>query len=229
MKIRWIAQGGYEMDIHGKQVLLDPYLSDICERVENAPRMVPAPIAPCECHPDYMLVTHDHMDHLDPDLAEVMDTSNVAFICPQEVYDHLRKLNPNVVPEQVRCVQAGDIVECDGFTVTAAFAEHTPQAVGYVLEIQGKRYYFTGDTLYSEKVGADVNADVIFCCINGRAGNMSADEAVQVALRSGASLAIPNHYGLFQWNTANPLSFTAPAQAAGLNTLVLDHAVWVEV
>jgi len=227
--LTWLGQGGYALGIAGKTIYLDPYLSDVLAGRENLIRLVPPPIAAAQAHPDYYLATHDHMDHLDTDFIRRMDPAGVRFICPESCKTALLALGTGIDENQITVVKPGDELELEGFTLRAVYADHTPDSVGFVIVAGGRTVYFTGDTLYNEKVAAGVSADVICCCTNGRWGNMNAGEALRVALRSGASVAIPNHYGMFARNTADPAEFTVPAEAAGLKTYTMQHNETIDV
>jgi len=227
--LTWIGQGGYVLQIGEKTVYLDPYMSDMVGKKEGLARLVSPPIAPENARPDCYLATHDHMDHLDTDFIRQMDCTGVRFICPKSCKTALLALDKGIDEGQITVINRGDVLELDGFTLRAVYADHTPDSVGFVIAAQGIALYITGDTLYGEEVGAGVDADVICCCVNGKWGNMDAEEAVQVALRSGARLAIPNHYGMFAENTADPAVFCAMAGAAGLKTYTMQHNETVDM
>ena len=227
--LTWLGQGGYALHINGKTIYLDPYMSDMVGKKEGLARLVPPPIDPAQARPDYYLATHDHMDHLDTDFIQQMDCTGVRFVCPESCKTALLALGKGIEEGQITVVNRGDELELDGFSVRAVYADHTPDSVGFVITVNGLALYVTGDTLYGDAVGAGVNADIICCCINGRWGNMDAGEAVQVALRSGAKVAIPNHYGMFAKNTADPAVFCAMAGAAGLRTYTMEHAETIDL
>ncbi|MCL1951486.1 MAG: MBL fold metallo-hydrolase, partial [Oscillospiraceae bacterium] len=217
------------LHIAGKTIYLDPYLSDMVEDKEGLKRLVPPPIDPAQARPDYYLATHDHMDHLDTDFIRQMDCKDERFVCPESCKAALLALGTGIGESQITVVKPGDVLELDGFTLRAVYADHTPDSVGFVIEAEGVALYVTGDTLYGAEVGEGAHADVICCCTNGRWGNMNAQEAVFVALCSGASVAIPNHYGMFAENTADPAEFTALAEAAGLRTYTMGHNETIDV
>jgi len=221
--LTWLGQGGYALNVSGRAIYLDPYMSDMVGKKEGLARLVPPPIDPARARPDYYLATHDHMDHLDTDFIKQMDCAGVQFVCPGRCKTALLALDKGIDEGQITAVNRGDALELDGFSLRAVYADHTPDSVGFVITANGLTVYFTGDTLYGESVGAGVEADVVCCCVNGKWGNMNAEEAVQVALRSGARLAIPNHYGMFAENTVDPADFCAMAGTAGLRTYTMQH------
>ena len=227
--LTWLGQGGYALHINGKTIYLDPYLSDVLAAKENLVRLVGPPVAPANAHPDYYLATHDHMDHLDTEFISQMDCEGVQFICPESCKTALLALGHGIDASQITVIKQGDVLGLGDFTLRAVYADHTPDSVGFVIAANGITLYITGDTLYGDEVGAGTDADVICCCVNGRWGNMDAEEAVRVALRSGAKVAIPNHYGMFARNTADPAEFTVPAEAAGVRTYTMGHNETVDV
>ena len=66
-KIEWIGQAGYILSDSNTTICIDPYLSDVVNRVANRPRMVAAPFAPEELKADAVICTHNHLDHVDID------------------------------------------------------------------------------------------------------------------------------------------------------------------
>ena len=227
--LRWIGQGGYALRCNGRTLLLDPYFSNMVERKEKLTRLVQPLWAAGDTKADDFLSTHDHMDHLDTDMIREMDVAGLRFLCPQSCRDALLALGKGIAEEQITVMYRGGFLDRGDFMVEALYASHTPDSVGFVITCDGIRLYITGDTLYDEQVGAGARADVICCCINGRWGNMDAAEAVEVALRSGAGVAIPNHYGMFAENTADPAEFVRLAEAKGVKTYVMEYGEEIDV
>lgn len=62
--------------------------------------------------------------------------------------------------------------------------------VGFVISLNGTRYYVTGDTQPIPE-SANVKADVIFPLLSGCGGNMA--QALEMAKISGAKLVVPVH------------------------------------
>ena len=70
---------------------------------------------------------------------------------------------------------------------------------GYRTFSKGKTYYVTGDTLYNSEIFDDLphHIDVVFCPINGVGNNMNAADAVRFCKQTGAKVAVPVHFGMF--------------------------------
>lgn len=82
---------------------------------------------------------------------------------------------------------------------TAVKAEHSDtNAIGFIMEAEGKKYYVTGDTLFNTKIFDDLptNIDYIFLPVNGRGNNMNMADGKRFCEKTGA-MAIPMHCGLF--------------------------------
>ena len=204
MTIRPLGQSGYVLKTKNSEIIIDPYLSDSVNRVAGIPRLLPLPISPADICCDAVICTHDHLDHLDPDtVAEIKPEQ--LFITTNEGKEKLKGFGK----ESVIVINEGESISLGDFEITAVFADHTVEAFGLIVRAEGKTLYFSGDTLYNEKLFdiADHRPDVAFICINGRLGNMSASEALVAAERIGAKVNIPNHYDMFASNSEDPRLF----------------------
>jgi L-ascorbate metabolism protein UlaG (beta-lactamase superfamily) len=126
-----------------------------------------------------------------------------------------------------------------GFEVTAIPAAHETterdewgslRFVGYVVRCGPWTIYHSGDTvLYDGMVErlSDWRIDVALLPINGRdpargvAGNLSGREAAGLARQIGATMAIPCHYEMFEFNSASPDEFVAECKRLGQECRVL--------
>ena len=203
MKIRWIGQSGYILSDGKNTVYIDPYLSDVVNRVAGRARMIPAPVDGKDIVADAVICTHNHLDHLDVDLIREMDKENILFLAPSHCRDTLVSLGV----KNYREFDEGEIVSVGDFEFSAVYANHTVPAIGVVVTYDGTRMYFTGDTFFDEKLTA-VDCDILFICINGKLGNMNAEEAALVTDKIKPKRGIPSHYGMFESNTENPEKYT---------------------
>lgn len=204
MIIRPLGQSGYQLKTENSEIIIDPYLSDSVNRVAGRPRLLPLPISPADICCDAVICTHDHLDHLDPDTVAEINPRQL-FITTNEGKEKLKSLGK----ENVIALNKGESISLGDFEITAVFADHTVEAFGVIVRVEGKALYFSGDTLYNEKLFdiADYHPDVTFICINGRLGNMSVEEALIVAKRIGAKVNVPNHYDMFASNSEDPKLF----------------------
>ncbi len=204
-KVKWLGQGGFELSDGETTIMIDPYLSDMVERVDGVKRMVPSPVQPIDAHPDLYVITHDHMDHLDEDTLTVMNKEGILFAAPSSCHTKLIELC--IEKKNILSFNRGDKMTFKGFELSAVYAKHTADSIGVILKKDGITAYFTGDSELTDEVGNGVVCDVLFTCINGRWGNMGIDDALLLSDRVQAKVGIPNHYGLFAENTADPTPF----------------------
>ncbi len=204
MIIRPLGQSGYILKTEHSEIIIDPYLSDSVNRVAGRPRLLPIPLQPADIFCDAVICTHDHLDHLDPDTVALIGSKQL-FVTTNSGKEKLKALGK----ENVIAIVEGESIKLGDFEVTAVFADHTVEAFGLIVKAEGKTLYFSGDTLYNERLFdiAKYSPDVTFICINGRLGNMNVDEALATAKRIGAKLNIPNHYDMFASNSENPYLF----------------------
>ncbi|MBR2387971.1 MAG: MBL fold metallo-hydrolase [Clostridia bacterium] len=204
MIVRTLGQSGYIIRSGKSEIVLDPYLSDSVNRVAKRPRALPMPVEASELSPDAVICSHDHLDHLDPDTVTLMRDSQL-FITTSEGKEKLLSLGK----KNVKALSVGEKISVGDIEITAVFADHTVEAFGVIIRAENLTLYFSGDTLYNEKL-FDISAykpDATFICINGRLGNMNVDEALITAKKIGAPINIPNHYDMFESNSEDPHLF----------------------
>ncbi|NLG24688.1 MAG: MBL fold metallo-hydrolase [Clostridiales bacterium] len=226
--IRWLGQGGFLMRLGDRAAAFDPYLSDsVAASGDRFHRLVPIPIAPEELAVGLIAFSHDHLDHLDPDT--VVKTDAPAYAGPASCLKHLAALG---IPAEKRLpLGRGDVYRLGGARLMGVPAAHTDDSVGWVIEYAGVRLYITADTLYDDSL-ADAGAlgiDIFLCCVNGRLGNMNAQEAARVARDLPCRLAIPMHYGMFAENTCDPADFARAMEGSGIPVCELPFNAEVEV
>lgn len=221
--ITWIGQGGFLIQSKEKKIVIDPYLSDLVEKSsEGLKRLVCPIVRPEEFHADLVIITHDHMDHLDSDTIRLMEKKNVRFAGPESCRRHLKELD--VEEEMLISFGIGDRMSFAELLFEAVYAEHTEDSIGVLItDSDGRKVYITGDSLLSERVGNGIKTDILITCINGRLGNMNVDEAVLLTKRVGAKVGIPMHYGMFAENTADPQEYLDKLGNGTVKGVILEY------
>ncbi len=207
MKIVWLGQAGFLIETDGKKILIDPYLSDSVRKVEPENyRRVPVEEQFLKIKPDVIVITHHHLDHLDKEtlVHYLTPDSEALILIPEGGFQELKQTFPcrgNYV-----LFNPGSEWTEGNVCFTAVMAEHSdPHAIGAVIRAEGKNLYFTGDTLYNQKIFdtfPDVRIDVIFLPVNGVGNNMNMADASRFAARIGATYAVPMHIGMFDSMTS---------------------------
>ena len=200
MKITWLGQAGLLFEHQGCCVMIDPYLSNACgEKNPSSQRRIPVDERMLALRPDVIVLTHEHLDHTDPQTLSHFLTPNAAVtvLAAPNAWEVVRGFGG---PSNYVRFSAGTEWTHGPFRFCAVKAEHSdPTAIGVLIEAGGKRYYVTGDTLYHKAIFADLpdHIDTVFLPINGRGNNMNATDAVRFLERTGASWGVPLHYGMF--------------------------------
>ena len=211
---------------------VDPYLTDSDGTGGKLPRAFPPPLAPHEVtnNADAVLLTHDHVDHTDPEtvlpLAEA--SPDARFVASFTAHDTLADAGLDagrlVVPE------VGKALSVAGATITAVPSAHTelgrdPERgypyLGYVIEWSGVTVYHAGDTVIYDGLIETLSGwriDVAFVPINGRdyfrtrngiIGNTDFREAAELAETLDIGVLVPTHYDLLAANAADPGHFVS--------------------
>lgn len=201
MKYTFLGQAGLLIESGDVKVIVDPYLSDSVYKVNpKSYRRQPIDKSYFDTEPDLLLITHNHLDHYDPESAPVFLAKEkpITVLGPTSVWSEARRQggNHNYVE-----FNAGTEWTEKGLRFTAVKAIHSdPYAIGFVIEelCSGERAYITGDTLYSRALldSLPSGLDVIFLPINGAGNNMNATDAARLARESGAKVAVPIHFGM---------------------------------
>ena len=227
---KWLGQGGFDVALGDKRLIIDPYLSDSVVKVDGFKRVMPLPIEPKDLRADLIITTHDHQDHLDPDTIAYAPKGENAYAGPESCLEHMRELG--IQENQLHRLGSGDVMHLGEARIMGVPAVHTaPEAIGVFVEYHGVRLYFSGDTLYDrvlEDIGA-LRVDVMFICINGRLGNMDYHEAAKLAKILKPRVVVPNHYGMFVENTIDPQLFVDEMQGSGIHVHVPEFNVACDI
>ncbi len=210
--IMWLGQAGFMFkNSQKKTLLLDAYLSDLSMRLDGNKRLTPALMDPQDMDVDVILSSHNHTDHLDVDSLPVLMRNGAKLYCSKNCVPLCEQAEMNL--SQVQTMQVGDEIHDSGFTVKAVFADHgdtAPDALGFVIETEGIRIYYTGDTSYQMdrmKEAFKEGIDILLGPINGEYGNMNACDLAMLAGLAKPDLTIPCHFWTFARHKGNPLEF----------------------
>ena len=245
----WLGQSGYLLLWKGKQVLIDPYLSDsLTEKyaATNKPhiRMSERVVDPSLLK-DIVIVTssHNHTDHLDAGtlIPLIKNNPGTRFIIPEAnrrfVTDRIKQ--PEDFPVGLDAREWKAISEFTFYGVPASHNElerdenGRHKFMGYVIRFGEWTIYHSGDTLWFDgmvELLRPYQVDVALLPINGNdpsrgvAGNLDNIEAALLAKEIGARMVIPCHYDMFTFNTADPANFVVEANKVGQRCVVLPIA-----
>lgn len=225
LAIWWLGQSGFAIKSRSGLMVIDPYLSEhltqkYAETDKPHIRMTESPFCGADLTGvDLILSSHKHSDHMDPGtLPDLMKANpRATLIVPCSHFEHARQMG--IEHEQIIALESGDVHVQSGFLIRAIPSAHEDLAIdadgrnlyfGYVIEVDGMRLYHSGDTIVYDDLPGWLGPepfDVMFLPINGRdpsrgvSGNMTAAEAVDLAVIVQPRFVVPHHYDMFTFNT----------------------------
>jgi len=211
MKITWLGQAGLMLETEGVCIIVDPYLSNSVAAIEpQNERRVPVDERFLSVTPDILVLTHNHLDHTDPEtLAHYLgENTSVCVLASENAYLNVRKRFGGLKNNYVR-FNAGTEWTERGIRFRAVYAEHSDShAIGVLIEAEGKVYYVTGDTLYNARILSELpkHIDCVFIPVNGVGNNMNMTDAKRFCEKIGAP-AVPMHCGLFDGKDPNDFAY----------------------
>ena len=244
----WLGQHSFILKMGRHILYVDPYLT------EKPSRLVPPLVTPKQmAHADLVLGTHDHSDHIDrkfwPDIAQ---QTKATFVVPDLVRKSIIE-DQGISGDRIFGLDDGTSLELDGVRIRGVAAAHEfldqdlqtgrYPYLGLVIEANGAKVYHAGDTVKYEgletRVKKHVPIDLALLPINGRdakrlasgtVGNMTYQEAVDLAGAIEPQLTIPTHYDMFAHNQENPQLFVEYAQVKfpELKVMVCPYGVRVD-
>jgi L-ascorbate metabolism protein UlaG (beta-lactamase superfamily) len=226
--IVWLGQNGFLIKSKNCVFLFDPYLSDFAEQwtfgwKNEHIRMSSIPIKPKELYGiDYVLCTHDHVDHIDPFTIPIVALRNAEtkFVAPKVAKQ--RMLSLFVEESNLLLLKGEDKIELPNIKVHAIPAAHSElksdeengfHFLSYLVEVDGVTIFHAGDTVPYEGQTSyfkDFDVDVALLPVNAYQPpelefqpNFTISEAIDFANQINAKTLIPMHYDMYTLNTVN--------------------------
>lgn len=148
---------------------------------------------------DIVFITHDHFDHYSEEDIDKVINENTTIIIPEEMLTKiLRKgINKNAVitveSNKEYMVQGIKFETIPAYNTNKTFHPKENDWVGYIITLDGIRYYIAGDTDITEE-NRKVKCDVAFVPVGGTY-TMDFKEAAQLINEIQPKIAVPIHYG----------------------------------
>ena len=148
---------------------------------------------------DIVFITHDHFDHYSEEDIDKVINENTTIIIPEEMLTKiLRKgINKNAVitveSNKEYMVQGIKFETIPSYNTNKTFHPKENDWVGYIITLDGIRYYIAGDTDITEE-NRKVKCDVAFVPVGGTY-TMDFKEAAQLINEIQPKIAVPIHYG----------------------------------
>ncbi|MDH5596641.1 MAG: MBL fold metallo-hydrolase [Candidatus Peregrinibacteria bacterium] len=149
--------------------------------------------------PDIAFVTDVHGDHLNTETLEAVLGDETILVVPQAVQEML----PQDLKGELVVLANGESTVQKGFSITAIPMYNLPESEdsrhvkgrgnGYVIEKDGFRLYFSGDTAGIPEMRSLEDIDIAFVCMN-LPYTMDVEEAAEAVLEFKPAKVYPYHY-----------------------------------
>ena len=234
----WFAgQHGFIIKLDGKVFYVDVILNDLTDESGKNIRVYPPPFAPGEIqNVDYVLCTHNHIDHLNLETLLPLAKANprASFVLPAPFKNLLTQTG--IDESRILAARVGEslTIPSTSLSLIPVPAVHTLRihddgekdkngdytSLGFVLKSGEISIYHCGDTWVTPSLIQALKAigplDVAMLPINGTdwertaqncIGNMGPLDAVKLAQAVHIDLVIPSHYDMIAHNSESPARF----------------------
>lgn len=213
----WLGHSSYYMQLGGKRILIDPVFSAYASPVSfiNAAFKGDYPYAAADMPAiDLLILSHDHWDHVDYPTLTALKEKVAAVVTPLGVGAHLEGWG--YAPDRIRELDWYEhLALTPEFTVHAVPARHFSGRglrsnrtlwAGFMLETNGRRIYFSGDTGYGRHfadIGQRFGPIDLAIIENGQYDKRWAsmhilpEQVAQAAEEVRAKTVLPAHLGRF--------------------------------
>ena len=166
----------------GKVIYIDPFKID--ENYSDA---------------DIIFITHNHYDHYSPNDINKVRKEDTIIIAPEDLYEELQNMRfkqENIIavkPNEKYTIKEIRFETIPAYNINKKFHPKENGWVGYIIEIDGIRYYIAGDTDITEE-NKKAKCDIAFVPVGGTY-TMNFKEAASFINEIRPNIVVPIHYG----------------------------------
>lgn len=185
IKISLFKHASLAIEYEGLEIYIDP-VTQVSNMEIDYSRMPKA---------DYILVTHEHYDHLDPKAIEELSKPSTQIILNSTSEKQLGK---GTVISNYQKMELADGVKLEAFpayNTTPGREKFHPKGNGngYILNFDGTKIYIAGDTEDIPEMAQLKDIEVAFLPVN-QPYTMTIAQAEKAALTIKPKILIPYHY-----------------------------------
>lgn len=148
---------------------------------------------------DIIFITHSHYDHFSIDDIMNIKKDTTKIVSTKDTYKEIKNYFKDediiiVEPNKSYNILGINFSTVRAYNVNKEYHPIENDWIGYILNIDEKKYYIMGDTDVNED-NSNIECDVLFIPIGGKF-TMNYKEAADYTNSINPSVVIPTHYGL---------------------------------
>lgn len=148
---------------------------------------------------DIIFITHSHYDHFSIDDIMNIKKDTTKIVSTKDTYKEIKNYFKDediiiVEPNKSYNILGINFSTVRAYNVNKEYHPIENDWIGYILNIDEKKYYIMGDTDVNED-NSNIECDVLFIPIGGKF-TMDYKEAADYTNSINPSVVIPTHYGL---------------------------------
>ena len=180
--IECLGHSTIKINKNNKIIYIDPY--NISDGINDA---------------DYIFITHNHYDHFSEEDIKKVKNNETIIIITEDLYTNTLKLGFNgmniitVKPNENYQVEGIKFSTIPAYNTNKTFHPKENSWVGYIIELEGSKYYIAGDTDITDE-NKKVKCDVAFLPVGGTY-TMDFKEAAHLINEIKPKITVPIHYG----------------------------------
>ena len=212
----WFGHSTFMVNFGGKILLFDPIFSSNASPVSLFINRFQAPVLKLTELPniDYIIISHDHYDHLDMETIKYFKNKSTKFIAPLGVTSHIKGWG--IQEDRLSELDWWQSIEKDGLEFICTPAQHFSGRTGsnsnktlwgsWIVRNKKNSLYFSGDSGYDihfKQIGDKYGPFDLTFIENGqynqmwRAVHVLPEETAQAFLDLKGKNLVPVHWGMF--------------------------------
>lgn len=191
LSFTWLGHSAFRLDFDGRILLIDPWLTNPL-----------SPIRPDDIHPNVILVSHAHSDHIG-DTVEIAKRTGAPVISNFEIANWLKAQGVS----DTLGMNTGGSYDGGFFKVKLTIAHHSsslPDGTyggnpnGFIIQTVQHTVYYAGDTAPFAEMSwiGDMGIDVAFLPI-GDLFTMGIEDSIRAIQLVRPRFVVPMHYATF--------------------------------
>ena len=216
LKFIWFGHSTFLINFDGTIILFDPIFSTAASPVSFAVKRFQPPVLKLEELPEihYIIISHDHYDHLDMETIQFFKTKKTKFITPLGVTSHMKEWG--VEEERLTELDWWDSIHTENLEFILTPAQHFSGRKGsnqmktlwgsWIVRSKNQSLYFSGDSGFDthfKTIGDKYGPFDITFIENGQYDlkwkevHVLPEETAQAFIDLKGKRLVPVHWGMF--------------------------------